>query len=54
MDNQKHLKERITSITILCKDGSKRIIKCQGIWNQGQAKKLGQDIENENFLKNGA
>lgn len=43
------LKDRITVITIFCKDGSKRIIKPQGAWSHPEAKKLGISLEYDNF-----
>jgi hypothetical protein len=47
---REQLKDRTTSITIMCQDGSKRIVKAQGAWSHPEAKKLGIALENENFL----
>lgn len=47
---KEQLKDRITAITIFCKDGSKRIIKAQGAWSHPDAKKLGEAIEGPNYL----
>ena len=39
-----------TTVTILCKDRTKRIIRCLGNLSYDAAFKLGKDIERENFL----
>jgi hypothetical protein len=41
--------ERKTQITIVCKDGSRRVINSVGIWNVGMATDLGKDLEATNF-----
>ena len=38
-----------TQITIVCKDGSKRVINSIGMWNVGMATDLGKDLEATNF-----
>jgi hypothetical protein len=41
--------DRKTQITIVCKDGSKRVINPVGMWNIGMATDLGKDLEDTNF-----
>lgn len=41
--------EYVSKITILCKDGSKRVITVIGRWGQSQAVRFGQDLDRENY-----
>lgn len=41
--------ERKTMITIHCKDGSRRVIKCIGTYNTTTATSLAKDLEGDNY-----
>jgi len=38
-----------SKVTIICKDGTKRIVNVEGVHNQSWAETLGKDLEGNNY-----
>ena len=49
LDQAEKQSERKTMVTVECKDGSKRVITCLGIYTSTSAIALGKDLEADNY-----